>query len=126
MEIFRIRVCPICTAVAGTWLLMLLLRALGYPISTPVLAMLMGGSVVGIAYQLEKKLRIHESALLVWKSLFMSVGFAVMYAVLEQQWLVAALGGLFLVVISKAVFLREKIASEESVSEIEKKLKQCC
>ena len=88
MKIFNIRVCLICTAVAGTWLTMLLLRTLGYSISIPILAMLMGGSVVGIAYQLERRLPEGHSVLL-FKMTFIPLGFIAAYSIVIEQWVLS-------------------------------------
>lgn len=76
--------CPICAGVSGTWLWMLigmyvvLLPTTNYQLLT---ALLMGGSVVGIAYQLEKKL-------LAQKTIFIPVGFVAAYSILAQWWIV--------------------------------------
>jgi cytochrome c biogenesis protein CcdA/thiol-disulfide isomerase/thioredoxin len=46
--------CAICYAVAATWLWLLALLILGFKFDTKILALLLGMSVVGIMYQLEK------------------------------------------------------------------------
>jgi len=57
-------VCPICAGVAGTWLWMLAGRELGYAADATVLAILLGATVAGSAYQLEKRLPPGRSRLL--------------------------------------------------------------
>ena len=49
-KLLRAPVCPICLGVGGTWLWMLIARSLGYAVDTTMLAILLGGSVAGIAY----------------------------------------------------------------------------
>lgn len=53
-RITKIPVCAICIAVSATWLGLLISRLLGYEANINVIAILMGGSVVGIMYKLEK------------------------------------------------------------------------
>lgn len=51
---FKIKICAICAAVSLTWVSLLTLRALNvYEIDPAIIATLLGGSVVGILYQLE-------------------------------------------------------------------------
>ncbi|MDP2664447.1 MAG: hypothetical protein Q8O97_00530 [bacterium] len=77
-KVLPFKVCPICAGVSGTWLWMLVALFLGYEIDLVIAAMLLGGSVVGIAYQLEKRLPAGHSPLL-WKALFVPAGFVVAY-----------------------------------------------
>ncbi|KKT83314.1 MAG: hypothetical protein UW81_C0021G0018 [Candidatus Giovannonibacteria bacterium GW2011_GWC2_44_9] len=54
----RLEICPICAAVAGTWLLLTALVLSGYlnpEIFLPLITLLMGGTVVGVAYQIGKR-----------------------------------------------------------------------
>lgn len=53
-SIIKIPVCSICIAVSATWLGLLIAHLLGYAADITVIAILMGGSVVGIMYKLEK------------------------------------------------------------------------
>lgn len=126
MKIFNIRVCPICVAVAITWISMLVLRFLGYPISIPALALLIGGSVVGIAYQLEERLPDRRFAL-VFKMLFIPVGFIAGYAVVEEKWLLAGIvSGALALVAGYILFASPRGADLEMRNELEKKLDDCC
>ncbi len=78
-------ICPICFGVGGTWLWMIVGRSMGYAVDATMLAMLLGGSVVGIAYLVEKRLPSGRSPLL-WKMLFIPAGFAAAYGLAEAQW----------------------------------------
>src|SRR3989338_3566819 len=125
-KITNLRICPICAGVAGTWLLMLVLRFLDYPISIPVLAILIGGSVVGIAYTIEKRLSGSRSAFL-FKTLFIPVGFIGAWGIVEENWILAAVSVIALSVIASgflAKFSPPRNASHPSA--LQKKLEKCC
>ncbi len=133
-------VCPICAGVFLTWAGLIGAHFAGYRVDLLVPALLMGGSVVGIAYQLaplearpltglEKKSGGSSlGARLLFKALFIPTGFVAAYAVLAQWWaaflvaaaLLAALA-LWLVSLRGAAGPRE-----ETVGNIEKKMKDCC
>ena|SRR3989344_385223 len=121
-------VCPICAGVFLTWSWLLAAHFLGYQIDLTVPALLMGGSVVGIAYQLEKKFRGSAGALLLWKILFIPAGFAAAYSILSEQWTALLLAITFLATISTwFLFSNNKPGShKETIEEIEKKMKDCC
>ena len=125
MKIFNIRVCLICATVAGTWLTMLLLRFIGYPISIPILAMLMGGSVVGISYQLERRLPAGHSALL-FKTMFIPIGFIAAYGIVLEQWIlsIAVIAILALVYFSCQAWTPRP--ASDAQRGLEKKLEECC
>ena len=108
------QLCPICAGVSGTWLWMLTARLLGYEIDMRIPAMLMGGSVVGIAYQIEKRLPINHSPLL-WKTLFIPVGFVATYGILSAWWSVSILLATFLIVL--ILRFTEQIKSSETTPE---------
>ncbi|PIZ94325.1 MAG: hypothetical protein COX81_03775 [Candidatus Magasanikbacteria bacterium CG_4_10_14_0_2_um_filter_37_12] len=48
--------CVICSAVSGTWVLLLVLSLFGYYKDELVIALLMGQSIIGMYYLLEKRL----------------------------------------------------------------------
>lgn len=138
-KVFNIRLCPVCAGVAGTWLLMLVLRFLEYPISTPLLTMFLGGSAVGIAYTIEKKLPPARSRML-FKAFFIPVGFITAYGMVIEDWIMAG-GALLALFALVGIFLsksRQSIGSgdeetppqagEESPrqEELKKKLDECC
>lgn len=50
------KICALCGAVSITWIILLRLFYLGYEIDRTFIGILMGGSVVGIMYLLERKL----------------------------------------------------------------------
>jgi hypothetical protein len=48
------RLCAICAAVSGTWVLLVVSNIVGYPIDKTVLALLLGESVVGGYYLMQQ------------------------------------------------------------------------
>src|SRR3989338_5498525 len=95
-HLLRISLCPICAGVATTWLGMLGANIAGYPMDPRIIALLMGGTVVGIAYRTERHLASERSPLL-WKTLSIPTGFVAAYALLTAAYAVfAAAVGLLL------------------------------
>lgn len=123
-KIIGIAVCPICVGVAGTWGWMLIAHYAGYAIDVTVLGLLMGGSPVGIAYVLEKKLPEGRSPIW-WKFLAIPAGFAAMYGLLTADvlWIV---GGAIAWGIVAVLFFCKTGGSNENVSKMEKSLENCC
>lgn len=127
-KISSLKICPVCAGVAGTWLWMLLGVLSGYlPTYLLPTAILMGGSVVGIAYQLEKILPQTRSPIL-WKLLFIPAGFAAAYYVIEQKQ-IAFLASLIMLVLVVLFFKKTdsmKTAINASVENLKEKMKNCC
>ena len=139
-RILPFKVCPICAGVFVTWSWLLGAHFLGYRIDLIVPALLMGGSVVGIAYQLaplearpltglgKRSLNMSAERLLLWKVLFIPAGFVAAYSLLAQLWTALLFAAAFLILVS-FLFLSEsgKTAPRgESAGDIEKKMKDCC
>src|SRR3989344_5708336 len=128
------KICPICAGVSGTWLWMLAVKFLGYEIDMIVPAMLMGGSVVGIAYQIEKRLPPGRSPIL-WKTLFIPAGFVTVYGAVSSWWAVFVVSAALLIILALRFTkgLRRPKGSKtahseqnQKVEELEKKMKDCC
>lgn len=121
------RLCPICAGVSGTWLLLLVVRAAGYPVDSSLIGILMGGSVVGIAYQAEKHLSPVRSPL-AWKVWFMTAGFAFVYGVVSESLIYAAGSGV-LIASLLPYFFRKRVSQtieSDAQKRIQEKLKNCC
>ncbi len=126
-QLLGLPVCPICLGVGGTWLWMLVARELGYPVDATMLAVLLGASVAGTAYLIEKRLPAGRSALL-WKTLFIPSGAVAAYALVAQLWPVAGIASMILVVLT-AFFLVAPAGSQapsRNVEELAAKMKNCC
>ena len=125
-------ICPICAGVSGTWLWILAgifsEKLLSAEYLLPA-AILMGGSVVGIAYQLEKRLPLNRLAVL-WKTFFIPAGFFTVYSLLNQVWLSVILGLAAALAIYAWFFISGKknhdSESDSRIGVLEKKMKNCC
>ena len=53
-KIAHVKLCAICAAVSLTWIGLLVLKAAGYTVDILLIGILMGQSIVGIMYSLEK------------------------------------------------------------------------
>lgn len=78
-----IKICAVCAGVAGTWILGLVARYFGYQVDESLLGMLMGGSVVGIMYQIDKR---NGGGLRVFiKFLLLAAGFFAVYNLINYS-----------------------------------------
>lgn len=121
------RVCPICAGVSATWIWIVTGIYLGWlsAVSWILLAAIaMGGSVVGIAYQVEKRV----SRKLLWKVLFIPLGFALVYSLLEGMWNVffLSLGLIAFLLISFLGLPKASERDNDKVKKLEKELEDCC
>lgn len=151
-RIFHVHVCVICASVATTWLALLVLYLSGYPIDPTVLAILMGGSVVGSMYKLQDlflKKGWQKFWIIRWSLIVL--GFTFVWSVLNERWLMAAVTAGVGIVIWLAVWplvigkrqmiTIEKVAEtaaakpivnsqgvgwEKAKAEFEEKMKHCC
>lgn len=122
-------VCPLCAGVFLTWVWLVAAYLLGYQVALIVPALLMGGSIVGSMYQLEKKFcRASAGTLLLWKLSFVSTGFIAAYALLERQWATLPLSVALLVAVSLVPLLSNRTtrSHDEEPSAVEKKMEDCC
>ncbi|MEK7579205.1 MAG: hypothetical protein AAB460_01585 [Patescibacteria group bacterium] len=122
------KICPICALVSLTWMTMLTFKGLGYDIDDALLAMLMGGSVVGISYVLGARTNLTSRvALMYWKLVAIPTGFAVMYALLQFAWGYFA-GALVAYSVAWWLFKSASTAPRRSLymEGITKELNNCC
>lgn len=91
-RVFHVHVCVICVSVTITWVVLLALYLLGYPIDPTVLAILMGGSVVGSMYKLQElflKKGWQRFWIIHW--LLIVLGTIFIWSVLNERWLAVVL-----------------------------------
>lgn len=118
-------VCPICAGVFLTWVWLVGAHIAGYQINLAVPALLMGGTVVGVAYQLEKRFRnISAGRLLLWKILFIPSGFIAAYGILEQAATMFLIAAAFLLLAS--LLLSDNANKRGEAAGLEKKMEDCC
>lgn len=56
-EIFKTKICVICASISLTWILLFILYKLGYFNDIIIISLLMGGSITGLYYLAEKKIK---------------------------------------------------------------------
>lgn len=134
------RICLICVGVSSAWFFLSVLAVWGFVQPEKILlpiALLMGGSVVGIAYSGEKRCSWAARHPLLWKSLEIGGGMPLAYAlIVNLSKEVVVLELLILLVISYFFFFKQpsKMAAApqslsndgSQVSNIEEKLQDCC
>lgn len=129
-KLLKINVCPPCVGVAATWIWILIGLFAGFLEAEDwnlIAAILMGGSVVGISFQIEKYLPASASPVL-WKSLFVPLGFTAAFSVFAEWWIVVIASLIFLIILS-AIFLKlphNNGNHSKKIHELEAKLKSCC
>lgn len=130
-KILPFKVCPICAGVSGTWLWIIAGLYLGWLMGENwrlIAGIAMGGSIVGIAYQLEKKI-LNPKLLLPWKALFIPAGFIAVYSISMRQLAIALLALIFLVLVA-ILFLSSAGPKSEldktRWEELKNKMKKCC
>lgn len=134
-----IKICPACVGVSGTWLLLtlgVLMGLLDPETWRLIIAILMGGSVVGIAFQGEKSIKWAAENPMWWKIIIVLPGFLAVYgAVKYMSWMTLVFAVAILGIVMYSFFVRKHdrdktrgIHGGESatVHDLEKKLDKCC
>ena len=131
-KITRWQICLICAGVSLTWLTITALMLSGLLLTTHYLlpvAMLMGGTVVGIAFQGEKRFEWAKN-LFYWKAPVIIIGFVVAYLLLiNLSWTTFITELVLLGFLTYFIFLQPsggKLPQGETASGLEEKLKDCC
>lgn len=134
-HLLKIEFCPICIGVSGTWIFLtigIMSGILSESYKLPIL-MLMGGTVVGIAFQGEKKFSFAKNNIWFWKIPAIIIGFIIFYIFfLKMNWLTFFLELILLIILSYLFFIKSKKDSEvitdkeKKIKKLEKLLKGCC
>jgi len=143
---FKLKICAICSAVSFTWITLLSLKFAGVLVDDLLMGILMGGSVVGVMYLFEKKIKEAGKNRLLWLKIFIVIlGIALTYLLLSEIynwtfWL-SLLAGIGLFVYSIASLSSREGSGEgsgmedeknrfgkysEEIKKIEEKLEHCC
>lgn len=138
-KILPFKLCPVCAGVSGAWTLLTaamlsnILPTTSYLLPT---AILMGGTVVGIAYQGEKSLQWVRRYPVAWKLAVMIVGFPLVYGALQyRSWITFSVELVALAGLVYLFFMRRGASGTThpshpgdapDVQKIEKGLEQCC
>ena len=132
-----VKICPICTGVALTWLwelYALWFKGWGDHL---LIAVLMGGSAVGFAYTFGKRIQ-NPNANMWWKIVMVPIGFVAVYGVISQNWIWAGVGALTGLVAILAFSAKKRPRSlsptakarldshEKARQALENKMDNCC
>ena len=129
------KVCPICAGVSGTWFFILIAIYLGWLSREPwiiIAAIAMGGSVVGIAYQGEKKYPWAAKNIFIFKVPVITVGLILVYWAIQNISLTAIIiEVIMLAMVFYFYFIlpdvtAQSIKDSKKVEELEDKMKSCC
>jgi len=123
-----LRLCPLCVGVSATWLWLLVVRTGNTAVDPAVLGLLMGGTVVGLAYQLQKRLPADRSPAL-FLALFAIAGFGTANGAIAGHWSWTILSAAGLVGVMGWAFLagtHPERKDSAAVADVEKKLENCC
>lgn len=132
-RVWKWRVCPICAGVSGSWLTLTAGIVFGdwsVDYRLPI-AMMMGGTVVGIAFQGEARFDWAKKGIYMWKAPVVVIGMPVAYWLFKNMSLMAlAAEILFLSVIAYFFFIKSSIGKKHNdtrnITELEEKMKKCC
>ncbi len=123
--------CPLCAAVAGTWSWLLGAHFAGLAVDLRLPAILLGGSVVGLATLGEKALAGRSEAYrLVWKMMLVTVGFATAWFITTLAWSGIAIGLVTLGAIMATPWLSNAPQGHagglERIQRLKEQMKNCC
>lgn len=129
------KICVICAGVSGAWLLLTAGVLVGFfdlESYRGIIALLMGGTVIGVIYQGEKRFEWAKDNIMKFKILIMLVGFLLAdYAISFMSWFVfgvevGVLGTILYVYFIMPAKVAKNTTTSPRVKEIEEKLKNCC
>ena len=146
---FGFKICAICAASSITWLILLSIKTLKiYEIDNTIIAILMGGSVVGIMYELGRYFK-KNSIKHFWivRVLEVTIGFYIVYSITIGDAYMIGIGiiGILLIIVivlmlrllsrdkesksTKTKRKKDKISKQEkldAINKLEKSLEDCC
>jgi hypothetical protein len=118
----RLKFCAVCVTISLTWLTLLIAWLVGYPIDPMLIGVLMGESVVGLYYLIEKKARV-DWHIFRWPYLVtMTVLVYLVVGVRSGVWQALILLALIWIVWGSVFVLRKY----PSVKKITERLLACC
>ena len=112
-------ICPLCVIISGVWLLMSALvawRVVSIAIFQLPIALLMGGTVVGIAFKNQN-----------YKKLIIAVGMPIAYLLITYLTkTVVAVEFVVMIAVAYLLFIKNGSADTKRIGDLEKKMEQCC
>ncbi|OGD25563.1 hypothetical protein A2819_01370 [Candidatus Azambacteria bacterium RIFCSPHIGHO2_01_FULL_40_24] len=133
-KILSFRVCPVCAGVSMTWFIISLAVGLGWlPFLQYqlVIAILMGGTAVGIASQAEKKFPKFADKIFLFKTPIIFGGFLLAYWGVSRITLGSILIEALVLIFAAYVFFirKSKIndsGTNENIEKLKKDMEECC
>jgi hypothetical protein len=130
---WRWQVCPICAGVSGSWLILtagIVLARWSGDYKLPI-AMLMGGTVVGIAFQGETKFDWAKKGIYTWRAPVIILGMPIAYWLFKNMSLMTLVIEIVtLAILMYSFFIRSyKVSKRKNgkhITELENKMKNCC
>lgn len=118
-----VRVCPICAGIASMWIVLIALRIAGWPVDPAVLALLLGGSAVGMSFSLEKRRHMHPLV----KATFIVVGLLFAHNIVIENWPLALIDAAVLSAFSYFI-MKDNSGGDDSGKndELVKNMDDCC
>jgi len=127
-RVLPFRICPVCVGVSGSWILLSLGVLTGYLLFAEyqtVVALLMGGTVVGLAYQGRRESPLFRFPVIVG-------GFGLVYWLVNHlTWLTFGIELILLIFAGYVYFVRParkpaRAETSDRTKQLEEKLKNCC
>ena len=121
-----LKLCPICAGVSGTWIMFIALKFMGYEVNPVILALLLGGSVVGFSYKADKF--VGSKKIMAWKLAFIPVGFLAAYDLVYFSPRIFIWLAVLAVIVYMFIFYKAKTREKEkdNIKNLEEKMKNCC
>lgn len=132
MQKLKIKICPVCVAVSFTWLLISAGIAAGLLESENwklIMAITMGGTAVGVAFQMEKRFGWRGSMI---RIVIITIGFILAYFAVGNISLWTLAAEAIIILILGYLFFVFKVgngantADSKKLKELEEKMKNCC
>lgn len=134
-KVLPFRVCPVCAGVSMSWFLISFAVWLGWLLFSQyqlVIAILMGGTAIGIANQAEKKFPNFADNIFLFKIPIIFGGFLLAYWSVARITLGSLLGeAIVLIIIAYIFFVRKnKVinlgANKKTVEKLKEDMEKCC
>ena len=129
-KIFSVKVCSLCAGVSITWLWIffgITFGKLSVDLYQLPLAILAGGTVVGLMYKLEENIK--GKYILIWKTIFVVLGFYAVYGLATLQWIIVITSVVAITIVTlllkiNKLELKNKKSKQKKV--FEDKMENCC
>lgn len=119
-----LRICAVCAGVAGTWILGVAAKNSGYAFDPIFLAVMMGGSIVGLMYQIERSRGGNMPFLA--KLLMLLSGFFAVYNLLGNSFRAMTLG-IIIWALTYIFLVPQKLRGGPTKEDIERRMiENCC